>query len=222
MQQAVEHLSPRHRTLEHHGLGLKEFQDIADGDIGQRAALRREDQSAPAERRADCARPHALGLRAQLAQALKSARITAVRHGADQHSLAAGAGGQPVHRRPQQLSADHRRQGPAHYRHAPGRLHAALIEPLLDHRPPRGAGLLDAAGLPPFLPGLSGLVFQPVQHHDDAVLVVQFAADVLERVRRTGQQSGHLGARALGARPTVRNGPGGEALLGGHCAVAPG
>ncbi|MEU6904249.1 hypothetical protein ABZ935_02615 [Streptomyces coeruleorubidus] len=214
VQQAVEHLGPHHRPLEHHGLGLKQFQDVADGDVGDRAALRREDEGAAAKRCSDGARPHAVGLSTQLSQPLKSVRVSAVCHGADQHSLAAGPGGQPVHRRPQQLSTDHRRQGPTHHRHAPGRLQAALVKPLLDHRPPGGAGLFDAAGLPPFLPGLPGLIFQPVQHHDDAVFMAQFAAGVLQRVGRTGQQSGRLGAGALDARPVVGNTSGGEALPG--------
>lgn len=47
------------------------------------------------------------------------------------------------------------------------------------------------------------------------MLVVQFAAGVLQREGRTGQQLGRLGAGALGAWPTAGNGPAGRRCWGG-------
>ena len=96
VQQPVEHGTVRRRGTGA-GLGAEDFQDVADGDIGDRASFRREDQGGPAQGHVRGGFRDSRVAVAQFPHPGEPCRVTGPGQVAAQGALAGQAGHQPAH-----------------------------------------------------------------------------------------------------------------------------
>ena len=146
----------------HPGLGIQQFQQIPDPDIGQRAAPGGQDDRGPAQRVAAGCFRHGRVAVAYCPQPREPVRVADRGDGAGQLAVITSAGRQPRQRRPHDVGADGRdqRRDQRGYRRdrVPG-----PPQPVARQLPPSGCGSVGAAGQPALLPAAAILSGQPVQ-----------------------------------------------------------
>ena len=175
------------------GLDVEDFQDVADGDVGEPAALGRDDHGGAEQdvalrvrrdragraRTARRSRANPSGSRARTMLRASLRFFPPV----SQPASARAARGRRRHATSSELvissSREHANRSRCVAATAPG-------------RPPLVAGAVGAAGQPALLPGLAGLVFQPVQQQGQPATTVVCGAGVRRRERRGGHQLQHL------------------------------
>ena len=162
-QHPVEDLVILGRAGEALGLAVHQFQRVADGDIGQHAALGGDDLGAAPQREARGNGGHVRVGVAQLAKTREPEGVAGAGQVAGQRALAGRACHQAAQRGADKIAADHQDQRSGQLSAQPARLPAALLLPGDRHPPPGTARGVGAAGHPAFLPGLSRLIGQPVQ-----------------------------------------------------------
>ena len=157
----------RFRAAPHRVFGVQDFQHVTNADIGQHAAFGGDDHRAAKQDVAHgirCDRPILLAYSAELVEARC---VAAVDHVADQLAFLA-ASQQPCQRRSHHIRADHDQQRAGHQLQTVLGVLFLAAKPLLGMLSPVRAGGVGAAGQPPLLPGLAGLVGEPVQQQRHA------------------------------------------------------
>ena len=206
-QQPVAGRRPGAGGAEDVSLGVEQFQEVADHDVGEHPALGGHDHRGPAQRAGagGCRRRAGGPGLAQLRKLREALRVAECGHGACQLAVASGSD-QPRQGRAHHVAGDHRdqrrrqRAEPAHTREVPaGRPPGGQL-------PPGGPGLLGAAGQPALLPAVTVLVLQPVQQ--------QSLPSLMAACGHPARQVGHLipagpgGGPVRSRRPRREPGPG--------------
>jgi hypothetical protein len=189
-------------------LGVQKLQHVADGDVGQRAALGRDDHGASVQRQA-AHRWRDVGAGAQRAQPREPLRVPAASHAPREGALGGRADHQPGQRGPHNIGADRQHQG-CGQGGLPRRGDAVAHHPPSRHLTPAPAGGVGSAGEPPLLPAAARLVGQPAQQRLQPAAVDPLATIVVRDERRPGQQPPHLFARVPGGGPVRRVGARGK------------
>ena len=162
-QHPVEDLVIPCRAGEALSFAVHQFQRVADGDVGQSAALGSDDFSAPAQREACGNGGHARIGVAQLAKTREPLRVAGAGQVAGQGALAGRSCHQTAQRGADKIAADRYDQRSRQLGAQPSRLPPARLLPGDRHPPPGTPGSVGAAGHPALLPGLARLIGQPVQ-----------------------------------------------------------
>ena len=196
----------------HVGLDVEQLQDVADGDLGDQAALGGQDQSASDS--SVWSWPRRSTRRIALTQCLAAGRIrrghgTRPCRGPGPPPRGVAATNQPVQRGPEEIGADQHRQ-----RRGPTRPGADgdTVPRSRSHRggdlPPVRARGVGAAGQPAVLPGHSRLGRQPVQQQPQPATRVSWPLAVSQHERCAGQPRQRLARGLLGGWPACGPGAG--------------
>ena len=162
-QHPVEDLVILGRAWHDRRLAVHQLQRVTDGDIGQHAALGRDDLRAAPQREARGDGRYARVGVAQLAKTREPFRVADAGQVAGQRALSGRACHQAAQRGTDNIAADRHDQRPGQLSAQPAHVPAALALPGDRHLPPVAARGVGAAGHPALLPGLARLTGQPVQ-----------------------------------------------------------
>ena len=185
-------------------LGVEQLHHIPDGDVGERAALGRDDQGAAVERLVPGHVRHTLIVLTQCPKPGEPAGIPGGGEVADQGALPGGAGEQPVQRGSDEVGGDQHRQRLGQ-RGLPGRQTVtSLVQPSCRHLPPRHSRRVGPAAHPAVLPGQPRLISQPAERQPHAQHAGALAARVRRHERCAGQPHRRLGVGCPGGRPRHR------------------
>ena len=185
-------------------LGGEQLHDVPDGDVGERAALRRDDQGASVERLVPGHARHTRIALTQCPQPSESAGIPRGGEVADQGTLPGRPGEQPVQRGSDEVGGDQHRQRLGQ-RGLPRRdTVTSLVQPSCRHLSPCRSYRVGPAAQPAILPGQPRLIRQPVEHQPHAQHAGVLAAGVRRHERCAGQPHQRLGAGCPGGRPRCR------------------
>jgi hypothetical protein len=208
MHQLAEVRVPVRVTLEYPAHQAQYFQAVADGDVGDQAALGGHDRGDPADR------PGGHGaLRDRLAQALQPGeprRVASTGHLGGQ--VTAGGGQQEGQAWAKHVTGDQQ----DHARAKTGHLRPVIVDDRVTALEPPGGhgapvlGVLGPAGCPLVLPGVARQGLQPCQDLDHAGLPVGLAGGIAQPERRLEQPVQHLLSRLPGNRPGLRHRAGRE------------
>jgi hypothetical protein len=188
-------------------LCIQQFQEVADGHVGQRAALGRDEDRCPA----DGGIPRRVGDLAGLAgggtQPGEPGRVAAGFQGAGQPPRADASRGQPAQRRPDDVGGSCQDQPDRQQVQPLEHVHAVVIQPPGAVQFPVRPGGLSAAGQPALLPGAAGLAGKPGHCERCAAEPPALGAGITNGERRPPQHAQHLVPVHLGGRPAGRGRP---------------
>ena len=196
VQYLVEQRAVTWPSREHAGLDVQQFQDVADNDVGQGAALGSDDHGASLQGPQPRSRGDTGVLIALRHQPREPVRITGSAKVAAEGSFNCRGGHEPAQRGTGEISADRHLQRRRQLRRQPLRPPAVAVQPAHRHLPPAGPGGLSAAGQPAFLPaaGQAGPQASPAA---GSVRGLAFP-----RCRRSpGRRAGWSSAPRLSSRP---------------------
>lgn len=200
-QHPVEDLVMAGRAGERLRFAVHQLQRVADGDVGQGAALGGDDLRAPSHRQA-CGIGRHVGVgRAQPVKTREPLRVANASQVAHQGTLAGRAGHQATQRGTDKIATDRHDQRCGQLGPQPSRLPATLLLPGDRHLPPGAAGGVSAGGQPTLLPALARLVSQPVQQPSEPANASVLAVGVAQDEHPAGEPLPHRTAFLAGGRP---------------------
>jgi len=212
-QRPVEHLRALARTAQGVLLRGVPGDQVTGDDLAERPALGRDDDGGAADRPpAGGSRQLGIGVQQPL-QPGEAGRIPLRRQGLGEVVVGCAAAKQPAHGRAHDIGGDRRAQRHGHPGEQVGRGMPPPGQPAAGNLTPPGPGLVRAAGQPPFLPGGTGLVLQPVQQRAGPDAGVVLGRGYPAR-QHPGQLPLRLGARQHCPGPAGDIGTGGEAVTG--------
>lgn len=189
------------------GLAVHQLQHVADRDVGDHAALGRDDLGGAAQREAHCLGGHVRVGVAECLEAGEALGVAGAGQAPGQRSLARPAGDQAGERGTDDVTAGRHDQGSGQLSPQPPRFPSVLALPgdrLLPPVPSRSVG---AAGHPPLLPGLARLIRQPVQEPLQGPPAPFLAGFVVQHEYPAGEPLEGLIAALPGGRPVRRRRP---------------
>ena len=193
-------------------LGVEEFDDVTDGDLGEGAALRRHDQRTAIDHPVDRLLGHFRIGGGLLVQPSEPDGVSADGQHAAQRAAAHRAGQQPRQRRTDQLGADRDPHRDGQVVLVPPAGIAVLGQPRAEHLAPAPAGHVRFVRLPSLLPGRARVALQPIQQQSGGNLTSMLLTGSVsgERPSATAHPGQRIGATQFGGRPRRRRRTRGE------------
>ena len=222
LPQHPEGRRPGGRPAAEGGFGVEDFQDVADGDVGEPTAFGSDDHGGAEQDVALRVRRDRGVILAKQPQLGEPFRVPGTDHVPGEFAFLP-AGEQPRQRGPHDVGADRDQQRARHQLQPRPGVGAVALQPPRRAARPLVAGAVGAAGEPALLPGPAGLFFQPVQQQGEPTTTVAVDPGVRQSERRGGHQPQHRGPVVSGGRPVRRGGasrePGGQwrLLRRGRC-----